>query len=357
MRDSEVMASRYPTPRDLVAALHERGKGAREQLQEFLRAPLARLMDDLRQRYRLSRRAESLTHHALHAAETHLRTQASAAFASMTWSAFRAAILLHVAKLASLPYGERPGSIRSPQALPRSLSYDSEAFFQPHERVGDYWFGGDWFGGVEAADGSLWVLIADVTGHGYFAYLMACTLPSVWRACWESAPSAPAELLGSMHDLLADCLPEGVYVECTLVRVHPEGEVIAVPAGGSRLLLRRGSDRRPALLKLRGSWLGLARPSAGDQAVWNLDDGDELLLATDGMYDQIHQFYQQEVADAVGTITGTAGLFEQVRDLLRQALEKTPQKDDITMVFLRRRCRDTEFLALAPPQETGDVPV
>jgi serine phosphatase RsbU (regulator of sigma subunit) len=354
------MALRYPTPSKLVEALHERGEGARKQLHELLRAPLTRLMEDLRNRHRLNRRTESLTLNALHAAETYLRTRPLDAFASMAWPAFRAAVLLHIAKLTSLPFGERAGSMLVPAALPRSVNYDSEAFFQPHEQVGDSWFGGDWFGGAEAADGSLWVMVADVTGHGYFAYLMASTLPGVWRTCWESAPEAPAELLASMHDLLADCLPEGVYVECTLVRVHPEGEVVAAPAGGSRLLLRRGSDGRPTLLKLRGSWLGLARPSADDQHVWTLADGDELILATDGMYDQIHEHCQQDVVEVLGQVAGSFGLFEQVRDLLRRALEQTPQKDDITMVLLRRR-RAAEASAALPgvglssPNEAPDV--
>jgi serine phosphatase RsbU (regulator of sigma subunit) len=356
------MAPRYSTPQDLVEALQQRGEGARAQLQDMLRAPLTRLMEDLRGRYRLSRKGESLTHHALHAVETYLRTRSLEPFASMSWPAFRAAVLMHLAKLASQPYGQRSGSAMSPGTLPASPCYHSEAYFLPHERVGDYWFGGDWFGGWEAADGSLWVLLADITGHGYYAYLLASTLPGVWRACWESAPASPADLLAAMHDLLEDCLPEGIYVECTLVRLHPEGEVIAAPAGGSRLLLRRGDHDAPVLLKLRGAWLGLARPSAGDQHIWTLEDGDELLLATDGMFDQLHDHCAGDVVASLEQGTRASGLFERVRALLGQALEQTPQKDDITMVLLRRRDRVAEASSPRPftdlsPNETGDVPV
>jgi serine phosphatase RsbU (regulator of sigma subunit) len=357
------MAPRYATPRELVEALQQRGDGARLQLHEMLRPPLSRLMEELRTRYNLDRKGESLTHRALHAAETYLRTRPTENFASLTWPAFRAAVLLHVAKLASQPHGKRSGSGMSAASLPPSRGYHSETFFLPHERVGDYWFGGDWFGGREAADGSLWILVADITGHGYYAYLLASTLPGVWRTCWETAPSAPADLLAAMHDLLADCLPEGVYVECTLVRLDPEGRVIAAPAGGSRLLFRRGREDRPILLKLRGSWLGLARPSCGDQQTWTLDEGDELLLATDGMFDQLHQHGEEDVTARLGEIGGKVGLFERVRDLLRQALESSPQQDDITMVLVRRRGRIAAELPSLPavdlssPNEAGDVPV
>lgn len=356
------MAPRYSTPRDLIEALQSHRAGAREQLHEMLRAPLARLMGELRSRHRLRHSGETLTRYSLHAAETYLRTRPARTFAAMDWPAFRASVLLHLAKLAVQPYGQSATAAASPGTLPRSPRYDCETFFQPHERIGDFWFGGDWFGGLEAADGSLWVLVADITGHGYYAYLLASMLPGVWRRCWESAPAGPAELLGAMHDLLAECLPEGVYVECTLARLHPDGEVAVLPAGGSRLLLRRGRQDRPTLVKLRGAWLGLARPNTGDQQTLKLEEGDELLLATDGLFDQIHELCRDEVVEWVARFAGKSGLFSRVRELLRQALEQTPQKDDITMVLLRR-CRAVEGAAPLPrvdlnsPNETGDVPV
>src|SRR5262249_24642875 len=141
--------------------------------------------------------------------------------------------------------------------------------------------------------------------------LLASTLPGVWRTCWESAPMAPAELLAAMHDLLADCLPEGVYVECTLARLHSEGEVVVVPAGGSRLLLRRGPQDKPMFVKLRGAWLVLACPSRGDQRTWTLEDGGELLLATDGLFDQLHERGSSEQPEWLGRLGGGGCLFER----------------------------------------------
>jgi serine phosphatase RsbU (regulator of sigma subunit) len=304
-----------------------------------------------------------LTRNALHAAETYLRTHPVEAFAGMSWSAFRGAVLLHLAKLASQPYGQQTPARTLPGQLPRSHRYHSEVFFLPFERVGDYWFSGDWFGGLEAADGSLWILVADITGHGYHAYLLASTLAGVWQRSWESAPASPVELLASMHDLLEDCLPEGVYVECTLVRLHPDGEVIAAPAGGSRLMFRCGRQAKPILVQLRGAWLGLLRPSSQEQQSWTLDSGDELLLATDGLYDQLHEPDSTNVVERLGQLQADTGLFERVRQLLDQALKRTPQKDDITMVLLRRHdwkpdaTAPLSHLDLSSPNETTDVSV
>lgn len=345
------MALLYHTPQELVEALQQRGDGARAQLHEMLYVPMDRLMADMRARYRFQHNKETLTRNALHAAETYLRTRSAASFAALNWPAFRAAVLLHLAKLASQPSRQNLVERARPTTLPRSLGYDSEIYSLPYERVGDSWFSGDWCGGREAADGSLWILMADITGHGYYAYLLASTLPGVWQHCWESAPDTPAALLASMHDLLEDCLPDGVYVECTLVRLDPDGEIVVVPAGGSRLLLRRGRQETPLLVKMRGAWLGLLRPSPSDQQSWTLQDGDELLLATDGLFDQLHEHSPIEVVQRLGRLAGGASLLERVRALLQQALEHTEQKDDITMVLLRRHGRVAEAAAARPHED------
>jgi hypothetical protein len=366
------MPPRPATPRDLVEALQNRAAGARDHLWQLLREPLGRLMGELRKRHDLGRDEEQLTLHALHAAETWLRTRPAGAFAGMSWPAFRAGLLLHVARLASLPFGQEPapavstqtrsasdGNAVGPQPLPASPSYHSETLFLPHQQVGKYWFGGDWFAGLEAADGSLWVIVADITGHGYYAYLLASVLPGVWQACWNAArPAQPADLLAAMHKLLQECLPEGVYVECTLVRLGPEGEAVVAPAGGTRLLLRRGRGR-PDLLKLRGSWLGFNPPAVADQRTWMLDAGDELLLGTDGVFDQLAAVGEAAIVEHLGR-TGQAGtLIEGVRHLLRKALENGPQKDDITAVLLLRRPRPVEVAGplpvSTPRHEAGNV--
>jgi serine phosphatase RsbU (regulator of sigma subunit) len=257
----------------------------------------------------------------------------------LTWPAFRGAVLLQIAKLVFHPFGGQKGDRIRPGPLPESPLYQCETFFLPHDRVGDYWFGGDWFGGWETHDGCLWVLIADVTGHGYRAYLLASALPSVWETCWNQMPSAspqPAELLHVMHRLLADCLPEGIFVECTLARLDPQGQVTIAPAGGSRLLLRCGQASCPDLFKLRGTWLGLKAPSLKDQRTWVLADGDELLLGSDGVFDHLED-QRGPFEELLNTRGASPPLFVRVRDLLQQILERHPQKDDITMVLLRRR--------------------
>ena len=132
-------------------------------------------------------------------------------------------------------------------------------------------------------------MVADITGHGYCAYLLANTLPGLWEQCWSNGAQSgkPLDLLRSMHHLVEQCLPEGVFIECTLLRLDPNGQVLVAPAGGTRLFLRSRRLRKLDLLKLRGIWLGLGDPMEDDQHCYQLEDGDELIVGSDGFFDQM----------------------------------------------------------------------
>jgi hypothetical protein len=325
---------RYRTPAELVEALQQRDREARAWCWDLLRQPLERLFEEWIARHGLEQQRELLTVHTLHLVETWLRTRSHESFAGMSWSAFRAAAVLHVAKLAFQPFGDANEQPRGPNPLPESPLYHSEIYFRPYEQLGRWSFGGDWYAGHQTEDGAYWVLVADVTGHGYHAYLLACALPGVWQQCWSASSepdTQPAHLLQRMHDLLEDCLPEGVFLECTLVRLGPDGTVTVGPAGATRLLLRRGDAPRPDFHRLRGTWLGLQAPEFADQQSWVLEQGDELLLATDGIFDQLDEVGEEDPFATPGS------LFEGVRACLDRALALAPQKDDMTMVLLRRR--------------------
>jgi len=332
------MEPSYRNPQDLAEGLHDRHPAARKALWKLLREPVARLMRDLVARNKLDHDPDIFAVHALHAIETSLRSRAAGSLAGVTWEAFRAAQLVQVARSSVLPHGAGRADGASPSlpALPESPGYQSQTFFRPYSKIGGQFFGGDWYVGRRLPDGSLWVLLADVTGHGYFAYLLASALPSVWQHCWAAHPGAPpqpAELLAVMHELLTDSLPDGIYLEATLVRLAPGGEVTVVAAGGTRLLHR--SDDGPELVKLRGAWLGLRAPTAGEQYTLRMGDGDELVLATDGVFDQLDGEGGHDAVRAEWREGGS--VFDVVCVLLERSLARSAQMDDITLVTLERQ--------------------
>ena len=331
----------HHSPKSLVERLHARAKEAKEELASILFDPIVGLMDRLVKKHRLPHDARFLAQRALLAVETHLRTCRVAEFADTSWPQFQARVLFYLGKMAFRVADPAQRNILNHPALPKSPAYDTQSVFLPFERVGAYWLGGDHVGGELDSDGSLWVLVTDVTGHGYPAYLVAENVPRLWRIAWDGLPPherEPIRLLESLHELLEDCLPEGVFIEATLARLRRDGTTTIMPAGGSRVLRRSASDEIPVMHSLPGSWLGLTAPNPGDQQSWSTELGDELLLGSDGLFDQIseHGNASGGLRWSLGRIAEHATLFDGTVHVLREALDSLGQMDDITGIAMRR---------------------
>lgn len=356
-RAGAVMEPTFPTPRDLVEGLHSRHTRARRELHHLLAEPIARLMRELIDRYQLDADHDLLVLHALHLAETTLRVRPPAGLDTLSWTAFRAGLLLQLARLAIQPFGATTlDGAASPLVLPHSAHFHHQTFFRPSMRIGTQFFGGDWYAGHQADDGSYWIFVADVTGHGYYAYLLATALPAVWQRTWASASGPglePADLLTVMHELLADCLPDGIFLECALLRLRPDGEVVVASAGRTRLLVHP-VNRPASLIRLRGAWLGLRPPTRAEQFTLHLDPRDEMILTTDGVFDQL--------ADQGGVeplLAARDGHFHTMCETLDRSVAARGQKDDITMLLVRRQetAQPHLRLPLSPTKGAADVPV
>src|SRR5262249_36301910 len=158
---------------------------------------------------------------------------------------------------------------------PVAEAYELWAYTTPLDRVG-----GDWWD-FDAEPGSvLWVIVGDVTGHGYPAYLLAAGLPHLWHsrpiAELRAGACEPRELLGALGRELEAVLPDDLFVEAALGRFSPSGEAVLAAAGGVCPVLRRSGLPRAEVLTLRGCFLGLEWGDR-DQCAWSLEAGDELL--------------------------------------------------------------------------------
>jgi serine phosphatase RsbU (regulator of sigma subunit) len=152
--------------------------------------------------------------------------------------------------------------------------------------------------------------------------------------------------MAEMDRELLDVLPEGVFVEATLGQFDAQSQGCArlCAAGYVAALLRSNSLR---FLQLWGMYLGLTAGTARTESEFDFDSGDELLMATDGLWDQ--------PTDATGELQLREHLPEVLKDLsqnesvhdaviaqLQQAIRKSgKQQDDICIVTVQR-CGDAE---------------
>jgi serine phosphatase RsbU (regulator of sigma subunit) len=277
----------------------------------------------------------------LHWAEMYLRSRDAGEFAEMTRDKFLAQLLAAAYKMLTPVSSGKPSVLRQAGANP-TRDFNSSIFIVKTHALPLEHVGGDWVGLKLEDDGSLWIMMADVTGHGSPAHIIANGLPYLWEtrsiAQCRAAGYAPSEVLAAIGAALESVLPETVFVEATLVRFSPAGRAWASGAGNCRLILRKSRLDRFDLHHLGGSWLGLGL-KRHDQGDWELAGGDEFLLASDGLYEQRdgEGCHLERTLDARAGVHLTSGrsLHDAVIATLDEVLAGARQNDDILVVTVR----------------------
>jgi PAS domain S-box-containing protein len=144
--------------------------------------------------------------------------------------------------------------------------------------------GGDFIGVAERSDGSLSLLIGDVTGHGPASAGTGAML----RAAWLGAVQADVEL-ASIPKMLDRLLVEQADREASkmatvcLVEVDQAGAVLNIVRAGhdSPLLITR--DTVMALNRVHGPALGLGEPSTWPVRRVDISGEAAIMLFTDGL--------------------------------------------------------------------------
>jgi hypothetical protein len=260
-------------------------------LKRWCREPIARLVDRLKARHHLGLDREILIERTLHWTAMYLRSREPEAFAEMGRERFLVSLLAKAFKLLTPPLPEAKG-FSFARAVPKGRDqvhiapapYDLRSHSRPLEAVG-----GDWSGIEVDGDNNVWVIAADVTGHGLPAYLVADGLPHLWgmRRIGElrARGCPPGELLNVLSDVLEPVLPEAVFVEATLARLTSAGLAAFSSAGFCRLTVRRTGEDRLDLQRVGGPYLGLGSGQR-DQLDWTIGAGDEVMMASDGLFEQ-----------------------------------------------------------------------
>lgn len=164
-----------------------------------------------------------------------------------------------------------------PQELPKIAGMEIAACYAPMTAIG-----GDFYEFLPVDDKRLGILIADVSGHGVPAALMASMVKVAVFAQMENA-SRPAQLLAGLNTVLCGNL-RGQYVTAVYLFLDAENRTLSYAgAGHPPPLLWNCATRTTRFLDDGGLMLGVF-PDAEYRAAelaWN--QGDRCLLYTDGV--------------------------------------------------------------------------
>jgi sigma-B regulation protein RsbU (phosphoserine phosphatase) len=195
---------------------------------------------------------------------------------------------------------------------------------------------GDIYDYVEAGDGSVALLIADVVGHGTSAAMMTGMVKAAFRASHVDG-FEPMAVIDRVKEGIRDFDP-GRFVSLCCARLDPaRGELRYVNAGHPEPIIRAGSSR-PVLLDSTGPILSSALLEFPcEQATHPLRPGDSLLLYTDGLTEARGPggvFGQERLVSAMQRASRGSELLDGLLSELTAFSNSPEHKDDVTLLSL-----------------------
>jgi|GEM_PF-2831190 len=321
---------------ETLSGLSRGDRQAVDRMRELLRGHVTTLAQKVWQRSRIKGDANQFAERFLSLAIMWLRTRHDLEESS-TPELLISRVLFFLAKQFLRP--ERGDIPPSPQpAMPQHPRFEIETLIKPLDEVS-----GDWCAGDVTQDGALWLLIADVTGHGWPAHVLTSGLPHLWNLDavrqWRERGESPASVLEYLsQELRSTPLPDGLFVDATLARFDADGDVVIAAAGECRSLWHQPHEQRVEFQRFGSSYLGVdfAHDPPAERR-WPLRPADEWLLSSDGLFDQPHHTGRlgETLAKMKSLPQPHRSLCAAVAELLDRALATRPQHDDITKVVVR----------------------
>lgn len=223
----------------------------------------------------------------------------------------------------------------SPPAIP---GYDLAGLFLPTDDTG-----GDTYDFVARADGTLFVLMGDATGHGIGPALSATQVRAMLRVA-ERLGAGLDDTFRHINDQLVADLPEDRFVTAFLGRLDPVAHAIEYHSGGQGPLLHyHAADGVCELFPPTTFPLGaISLPKLKPPERVRLAPGDVFALVSDGVYEYQdgagRLFGEEGVARVLRAHRGqpAARVLEALLAAVRAFGAGAPQLDDITAVLVRR---------------------
>jgi len=205
--------------------------------------------------------------------------------------------------------------------------------------------GGDIYTVLPLPDGSVALMIADVSGHGVTAALISAMVKTFFESLVRQGQGPLAWAQAMNRDLTRSTLSEQ-FATAFLARLDPASNVLQYVAAGhvAPLLIpggAQGGPRKPAVLGGKGYMLGIDESLTFTECSCAFTQGDRLIFYTDGLV---------EVEREDRLFLGDEGLLDLCCDLpadqelaadaiIARAMafnQTSPFVDDVTLVLLDR---------------------
>ncbi|MCP4574410.1 MAG: SpoIIE family protein phosphatase [bacterium] len=212
---------------------------------------------------------------------------------------------------------------------------------------------GDYYDMIERDDGVLGIVIADVSGKGMPASILASNIQAALRAQCDNCES-PAVVLERINRQIHASTDPQHFATLFLALFDPATRRLRYSSGGHNAPIIIRADSTVELLEEGGLPLGAFDFGSYDEGNVQLEPGDLLFLYTDGLtetkgLDGDEDFGEDRLNDLLreARTDGVTSIFENIGDRLRDFSGRTDADDDITMIGLKIQGADEAAVANA----------
>ena len=224
-----------------------------------------------------------------------------------------------------------------PMAFPPVAGFDIVAWTQPADATG-----GDFYDCFDLPDGRLGLVVADVTGHGLAASLLACETRAVIRTVAASTSSI-VEIATRTNAMLHRDLHHERFVVLFLAALDASTGRLEFVGAGCAPIVYRQIENRFLAVDATVPPLGVLPALEGTIAMsLTLRAGDTVAMLTDGLYEwedeSGHQFGLERLGQSVRSHAASPagellrGVYEEVRSYAGEV----KQADDLTAMVIQR---------------------
>lgn len=190
-------------------------------------------------------------------------------------------------------------------------------------------------------DGLLYMMVADVSGHGLPAAILVSLLKSYLHT-EATEGSSPALLLSGLNDFLYSASLPAQFATAQLFRFEKGSRTLRVSnAAHPPFLLYRQDQGRTEVFEQPGHLLGAMRGMEYDESVLQITPGDVLFSYTDGLTDRKSAAGDFYSLDRIGSILEReasgdfAGLYQHVVDDVSSFAPIEDYRDDVAFILAR----------------------
>ena len=232
-----------------------------------------------------------------------------------------------------------------PAHPPELDQFDIAGWNQPADQTG-----GDYFDWQVLPDGQVAISVADATGHGIGPALISALCRAYARASFLSDQNN-GHVLERLNFLLTSDLADDRFVTFAVIFLNPmTAEVKVLSAGHGPILWYRRAANKLENFEAQGIPLGMI-PGMSYEESWQtcLEAGDMIVVVTDGVYEwenpESEEFGLERLKETIREARdGSANeIIERLYTAVKDFSQGTKQKDDLTVVVLKRKNTKTSL--------------